>query len=268
MLKITLVTIVLFTFLTTNGYSSSPYALQTDEDIVISSAGLALLGSSLLLQSYYQQSLTVKDVENLSRDDVNRFDRFATYNWSPDASFASDIMVAATISIPAVIFLIDDTMRNDFITLMVMYLQTEIYAAAICQYSKFFSNRIRPYAYNDNSEISINKKTDKDVKRSFYSGHAAHAFASSIFMANMFSGYYPTSKWKPLVWTIAIVNASITGILRLQAGKHYATDVITAAAMGTATGLLIPYLHRVDGSIKLVPLISNQSKGLQIGFQF
>jgi membrane-associated phospholipid phosphatase len=32
--------------------------------------------------------------------------------------------------------------------------------------------------------------------------------------------------------------------LRVEAGKHFRTDVLTGAVVGSAVGLLIPYLHR------------------------
>lgn len=38
--------------------------------------------------------------------------------------------------------------------------------------------------------------------------------------------------------------AATTAILRVQAGKHFYTDILAGAVAGSAIGLLISYLHR------------------------
>ena len=41
-----------------------------------------------------------------------------------------------------------------------------------------------------------------------------------------------------------IDNAAVTASLRVAAGKHFFTDVLTGAGVGSAVGFLVPYLHR------------------------
>lgn len=50
-------------------------------------------------------------------------------------------------------------------------------------------------------------------------------------------------------WTYA----DVTGVARVEAGKHFWTDVLAGAAVGAAVGLLVPVLHhnRTPGAPRL-----------------
>ncbi|MDB4987793.1 MAG: hypothetical protein JWN04_2971, partial [Myxococcaceae bacterium] len=47
----------------------------------------------------------------------------------------------------------------------------------------------------------------------------------------------------PLIWALGVPLAALTGYLRLAADKHYFTDVLTGALVGSAVGFLVPWLH-------------------------
>jgi membrane-associated phospholipid phosphatase len=55
---------------------------------------------------------------------------------------------------------------------------------------------------------------------------------------------HPKSSLVVPVWLFSESLAAATASLRVVAGKHFITDVITGAAAGTAIGILIPYLHQ------------------------
>ena len=78
---------------------------------------------------------------------------------------------------------------------------------------------------------------------SFYSGHTSLAFslaAASGTVATM-RGY----RLAPLVWGAGLAVAATTGYLSLASDRHYLTDVIAGAVLGSAFGFGIPYLfHR------------------------
>ena len=83
-----------------------------------------------------------------------------------------------------------------------------------------------------------------DSYKSFYSGHSATAFAMAMSFARMYTRSHPGGK-PGLVYGMGIGLAAVTGTLRVDAGKHYPTDVITGALAGSAIGLfVIPALHR------------------------
>ena len=82
--------------------------------------------------------------------------------------------------------------------------------------------------------------------RSFYSGHASAAFtaAGATCMSHAHLPLYGDLAADTLACGGAMLTATIVGVLRLLADRHWSTDVLTGALMGLATGLLLPYaLH-------------------------
>jgi len=94
-----------------------------------------------------------------------------------------------------------------------------------------FASKDRPFAHDDNT--------------SFYSGHTsavlAETFACGIVAHQR--GY----ALEPAIWATGITIGVVTGYLRIAADKHYATDVIAGALIGTVAGLAVPYLLHPAG---------------------
>ena len=107
---------------------------------------------------------------------------------------------------------------------------------------KGLTSRVRPFVYNKHAPLE--KKLDSNVKRSFYSGHTAQSFASAVLTSKLFSDYFPNSDWQGIVWGTSLLSASYVGYLRYLAGKHFPSDVIVGAIMGSVAGYLVPYLHK------------------------
>jgi membrane-associated phospholipid phosphatase len=96
--------------------------------------------------------------------------------------------------------------------------------------------------YQDDPDNKKRTHSDDDIS-SFYSGHAAIAFATAASMSYMFSMRHKNRKAKTAVWITSMTAAASVGLLRVFAGRHFWTDVITGAVIGTSTGILIPALH-------------------------
>jgi membrane-associated phospholipid phosphatase len=188
---------------------------------------------------------TLDEINALNRNDVIKFDRGATYNWSPATANTSDIVVAATILSPALLAFSDEV-RNDFTPVLVMYFQTLILSEALPLMTKGITQRPRPFVYNEDAPLE--EKQTLNAKRSFFSGHASVAFAMAVFLSTVYSDYHPNSKWKPFVWGVSLLAASTVGYLRYAAGKHFPTDIITGALVGSAVGYFIPFIHRTNES--------------------
>ena len=86
-------------------------------------------------------------------------------------------------------------------------------------------------------------KLDKDARRSFFSGHAAVSFSSAVFASTVFGHYFPVSKLRPVIWVSSLGLATATAVLRYEAGKHFPSDLVVGAAVGSAMGWLVPKLH-------------------------
>ena len=86
--------------------------------------------------------------------------------------------------------------------------------AGVTLLTKYTVRRIRPFNFDPNT--SLEKKTSVNAKASFFSGHTSITATNSFFTAKVFSDYYPDSKWKPMVWTVAASIPAITGYLRVR----------------------------------------------------
>ena len=98
----------------------------------------------------------------------------------------------------------------------------------ITNFTKNIFDRQRPYSYYGTNN------NDKDSFKSFYSGHTSTSFALAVSSANILSNY--TNLNNKFIWFGTLSIASATGYLRIAADKHYFTDIITGAVIGSFIG--------------------------------
>ena len=84
------------------------------------------------------------------------------------------------------------------------------------------------------------QRPDMSDNESFPSGHTSTAFSVAVSAGTVarMRGY----KSQPYVWIVGIGLATTTGYLRIAANKHWLTDTIGGAVVGSAMGLTIPLL--------------------------
>jgi membrane-associated phospholipid phosphatase len=96
---------------------------------------------------------------------------------------------------------------------------------------------------------------------SFPSGHTATAFAVASVLAY---GY----KDKIWVGVTSYTVASLVGLSRINDGKHWATDVIAGAALGTFIGTVLSKINFESNSrFAIKPNVTNGSYGLIINYK-
>ena len=92
---------------------------------------------------------------------------------------------------------------------------------------KNVARRQRPYPF-------YSKKDDEDSYKSFFSGHTSTAFAIGTSTAKMLTNYSNIDK--KIVWISTLSLASATGYFRIAADKHYFSDVLVGAIVGSLIG--------------------------------
>ncbi len=243
---------LIFVFLMQESYSLSPYQLSWDRDGYLLGSGISAGIAALIIDSQVNK-ITQEEINNLSADNINGFDKLWYSNLNKNLSITSDILLLTTAAIPAY-FLFDSGTRNDALTIATMYFETMLLTAAIPYITKGTFQRFRPYLYNGNLDIATKEETEG--RRSFFSGHTSTAFASAVFFSQVYSDYFPNSEYTPYIWGSSLLIATSIGILRIEAGKHFLTDVITGAVFGSVVGYLVPQLHKIknkDVSINITP---------------
>ncbi len=246
-----------------NGFAQSPYKVDVTKESIIFGSGFIIAGITFTVNDDIQP-LTIPEINMLNREDVNSFDRGATYKWSPAQATLSDLLVVSTILSPA-LFSFSDNVRNDFTPVLTMYFQTLMFSEVLPFLVKGLTQRVRPFVYNENAPLE-DKKT-KNAKRSYFSGHATAAFAMAVFTSTVYSDYYPNSKWTPYIWAGSLLMASAVGYLRYSSGSHFPTDIITGALVGSAIGYLIPFIHRTENDNMDISLGINRN-GSFVNFHY
>jgi len=116
-------------------------------------------------------------------------------------------------------------------------------AANVNQAAKLAFARERPFVhYMPRAPEGLRALTDSpsDDNLSFFSGHTTLAFALAASSGTVAS--LREYRLAPLVWAVGLPMAASVGYLRIAADKHYFSDVMTGAIVGTALGAGIPLL--------------------------
>ncbi len=166
-------------------------------------------------------------------------------------------MVATTVAVPflasvALLWRDERYAGIDVLTDTVMFAETMAISHTVAHITKGLVLRTRPYMYYD-----VDEAIEDDWNRSFYSGHTTMAFAAATFTSYTFCNYFPESHWKIPVIAGSYALAAATGVIRVQAGCHFATDVIVGALTGATIGFLVPWCHKISTEklqLSLLPL--------------
>lgn len=105
---------------------------------------------------------------------------------------------------------------------------------------KFSVARIRPYAHAQVLAGEPLASFRADDLTSFYSGHTSFAFNLVVTLGTLAElRGYPGRVW---IWAVGLPLAALVPPLRMAADKHYLSDVIVGAVVGSALGVAVPLL--------------------------
>lgn len=169
---------------------------------------------------------------------VNQLDRLFMMPYSKTIDYTSTVLTCTAILTPALLL---TTGKKEWLTIGTMYAESLMFSWGIKEMMKNGISRYRPYMYE--SSFPADKVENGDCMQSFPSGHTTLAFTGAAFTTFVFCRYYPDSPWTIPVIAGSYTLAAATAALRIAGGNHYLTDVLTGAAVGTVSGLLIPWLH-------------------------
>lgn len=149
----------------------------------------------------------------------------------------SDFLIYG-VSLPS-IFITPTLSDRNYSKLLLVNLEVFAVNSIVTFLTKQITARERPgIAYGTYSVEQLKA----DSYMSFFSGHASYSFSTSSSGAYILSDAYPNHK--TVIWITSLSLAAFTSYLRIAADKHYFTDVITGAIVGTAIGYLTPYIQR------------------------
>lgn len=247
---------------TSQAQSDSPYRLSLGADAVVLTGGFGLNYWGHKLHQNVQP-YTLTEWNALPTPGFWQLDEVTRQELSYDAQRSSNYLLYGSIGLP-VLFSIMKKSRSQLPAISLMYFETISLTMGFTSVTKSLVQRPRPYVFYtdppdpnepvDPEETTLNREAlsiSKSAKLSFFSGHTSMSAASTFFAAKVFSDLYPESKWETPVWIGAATLPALTGYLRIQAGKHYLSDVAVGYVVGAAIGILTPHFHKKKQTQKL-----------------
>jgi membrane-associated phospholipid phosphatase len=206
-------------------------------------------------------------------------DDFESGQWARDTS---DLLVSVNIAFP---LLVDSLIvaywyrRSPDVAAQTALIAVEsmAIASALQGVTSAVLGRERPYGRDCGTTVpsDLSECAGNDRYRSFFSGHTTMAFAA----AGVTCAHHATHELfgdpaaDALACGATLATATTAGMMRIVGLKHYITDVATGAAVGTLTGLGVPWLLHYGPLAEIAPksdsgasfTVLPHEKGLAIG---
>lgn len=224
------------------------YKLSLENDLPATLAAGSMFGIGMFLYSRMDTPETLKD-----KNDLLPWDKPLAGRYSETADKVSDIgsvLAVAPLAIGGIAWYNGNSTGTEFATFTVMLLQAVGIGNGINVAMRSLEIWPRPYMYAPSTSSGTEAGKEKAEKAkpeaygSFFSGHATAAFTVATFTDEWFRTTYPNSPYKGIVRVTAYSLAGLESMLRVAAGKHYLTDVIVGALVGTGVSIGILELHR------------------------
>lgn len=238
----------------------------------------ALIGVGILIdreklnwegQSACERSLQTKGAQGSRFCDpsqVNALDRFVTELNSPTARWLSDVGVATMIALPFAVSAIEAgtgdfekpglRFGEDALVIGQTLGATLLISSAL----KVIVRRPRPLTYN--GTFDSEDRLGGDARLSFPSGHSSFSFSSASLTTVMLAERHGRSAITFVGAAGSYLLAATVAFLRVAGGKHFVTDVVAGALLGTGLGLAVPLLHRIgpdDGGAQRAGVATSMS---------
>jgi membrane-associated phospholipid phosphatase len=220
---------------------------------------------SLALGFWVERSLPLNVPTPGSEADVGRFDRVALGRFEEAPATASDVLLAVSVAAPLVYLGMEAGLRRRgwgavrgrgflirYGTDVLIFAQALAINSLLTEILKASIGRPRPYSYLDPDEVdpdrreALERRQERfDADWSFPSGHTSTAFAASTAGATLLTiKLLGRSRWGiALAWVGGTAVATTTAAMRVLAGRHFPSDVVTSALLGGAVGAAVPLAH-------------------------
>jgi membrane-associated phospholipid phosphatase len=172
-----------------------------------------------------------------SLDELNALDVKAVGNNNGAARTISDVTIGLAIAAPFVVDYFDVGWNRTLLNDSIVFAETLVVNSAFTTMFKFTVQRPLPIVYALQSQHAL---TSVQGYLAFYSGHTSTTFAALSAMSMTLTLRHGFSPWP---WLITALVGTSVAVERVAAGQHFYTDVIVGAIMGTAVGVLVPWLH-------------------------
>ncbi|HRP02067.1 MAG TPA: phosphatase PAP2 family protein [Candidatus Kapabacteria bacterium] len=173
--------------------------------------------------------------------DINIIDKTFMNGYNPNYALLSDALLMANIVSPTII---NYSQFTNSWELPLAYGETIATSFALTYIVKYLVERPRPFNYYKNTPENLLNNYDSQL--SFFSGHSSISFSAAVFNSLIYEKYNPYSRYKGLIWSVSLLSATTTATLRVLAGKHFLSDVIIGAIVGSLISYGIIELNSLE----------------------
>jgi len=228
-------------------------------DYVISALGLATTLTFAILPPQPAHFTASNPFDTAVRNTL----RLASYDDRHAAADTSDVLLSLVVTYPV---LFDSFAlgygywRSADVAYQMTVINAEAFAVSSSIYgvTNYAVSRERPYGQDCNGPPGppssappgnqipggLTECTGPTRYRSFFSGHAMGSFtAAGLTCSHHLHLHLFGNGGDVAACVVALVLASSIAVLRVMADDHYATDVLTGAAVGSAAGFIVPAIH-------------------------
>lgn len=168
-------------------------------------------------------------------------------SFSSRAAAISDGLLAAAVASP-IAYLTGNTIEDADGDRLLLYGEAMAINLAVFEGAKHLVQRPRPYLYSKSQAVAqYAADQGDDAYQSFYSAHAATAFCAAMAGAYLVGASTGNPRVRTLAWGSGFAVAAAVANLRVRAGKHFYSDVVIGALVGTVIGYAVPALHANKG---------------------
>jgi membrane-associated phospholipid phosphatase len=225
---------------------SSPFTFSWPRETALLTTGLA----GQVIGQYRLQTMAPARPDELRRSDLSPLDRWNAGTWNPAADAASNVAAVATgglmIWADAWQGARGDQTWRPLLEDALVLAQAAAWNSAIDLNVRAARVHPRPFVYGTAAPES--DRREGQAAGSFYSGHASAAFLGAVYVSTVYPLRHPEFEHSGWLWAGSLTAAATASWLRVAAGKHFPSDVLAGAAMGSLVGFGFVQIHLKDGA--------------------
>lgn len=225
--------------------SKEDYRLNSSNDISLSITALLATGAGNFL---YSRMEIPDEQDRVHTRDLLPWDRKFAGRYSSTADFMSDagsLLAITPLAIGGAAWYSGNSNAQEFWTFSAMFFQSILFQHGINMMTRSLELWPRPYIFSTSGEGARKAQNAKaEAYGSFFSGHASAAFTVAVFTSEWYSEIYGNPGATRVVRALAFSAAAFESVLRVAAGKHYPTDVLVGALVGTGISYGILEMHK------------------------
>jgi membrane-associated phospholipid phosphatase len=233
------------------------FQLYAEIDLPVLVVGLVFVGSRFV------RTQKAFCAPRCSVGDLNALDRATAGIWSPGWGLASNSALFGLGGAAAAMLVVDEGLLaavNDLVVIS----EAALSATGAATIMTIAAGRPRPFLYGN--EAPFDERNSVDGGNSFLSSHAAVGFAVATSTYVAVRRLHPTSKLQYGVLGAGLGTAAFVATSRVLAGKHFITDAVGGALVGSALGILVASVHR--SPVAIVPVVGDAQHGVGIQGSF